>query len=336
MNGLDLFSGIGGMSFALSRWVRPIAYCENDRHAQAELLQRMRGGQLCHAPIWDDVRTLRGDSLGNWIDIIYGGFPCQDLSVAGNGAGLEGERSGLVFEVFRLVRECRPKFVFLENVPALAVRGLDRVLLEFHALGFDARWTIVSAAEMGAPHLRERIWILAHANGSGLWEQQSWGERRKGSEQVEPGSDGSERHMGWIPNCDNVREKRSFCNGAASYASGVRKKMAHSDCLRESQLAERRNLTRNGLVNGSEEVADAESIGSIEGRLPSRQKPQYALSGVSDKCFAGDFWKTEPDVGRVVNGVPARMDRLRGLGNAVVPQAAREAFERLMGITYAA
>ncbi len=169
LNGLDLFSGIGGIGLALGPWVRTVAYCEQDRYAQGVLLSRMRSGDLDRAPIWNDVRTLRGDMLPP-IDIIFGGFPCQDLSVAGTGAGLAGERSGLVFEIFRLARECRPRFIFLENVPALAVRGLDRVLLELNALGYDARWTIVSAAEVGAPHLRERIWILAHANG--VWERQ--------------------------------------------------------------------------------------------------------------------------------------------------------------------
>lgn len=163
INGLDLFSGIGGLSLALKPWVRPIAYCENDRYAQSVLLSNMSRARLYSAPIWDDVQTLSGKQFAELpIDIIYGGFPCQDISIMGDGKGLEGERSGLVFHVFRLTRELRPSFVFLENVPALTIRGLDRVLLEFTALGYDCRWTIVSAAEMGAPHLRERIWILAH------------------------------------------------------------------------------------------------------------------------------------------------------------------------------
>lgn len=170
LNGLDLFSGIGGLSLALKPWARTVAYCENDRYAQSVLLSRMRSGELCHAPIWDDVRTLRGDSLGNWIDIIFGGFPCQDISIAGYGAGLAGKRSGLFFEIVRLARELRPRFVFLENVPAITLRGLDRVLLEFTSLGYDCRWTVVSAGEMGAPHLRERWWLLAHANGARLPE----------------------------------------------------------------------------------------------------------------------------------------------------------------------
>lgn len=168
--GMDLFSGIGGLTIALKPWVTPVLYCENDRYAQAVLLSRQASGFLPVAPIWDDVQTLLRDDLPLEIDILYGGFPCQDISIAGNGAGLEGSRSGLFFEIIRLVRLLRPRFVFLENVPAIAVRGLNRVVMEFTALRYDCRWTIVSATELGAPHLRERWFLLAHPMREGLQE----------------------------------------------------------------------------------------------------------------------------------------------------------------------
>lgn len=170
MNGLSLFSGIGGLDLALSQWVQPVAYCEIDRYARAVLLSRMLDGKLHRAPIWDDVTSLRGDMLPR-VDIIHGGFPCQDISVAGTGAGLGGKRSGLFSEIVRLTSECRPRFLFLENVPAIIVRGMDRVLMEIDALGYDARWTVVSAAEMGAAHIRKRWFLLAHANGVRLREE---------------------------------------------------------------------------------------------------------------------------------------------------------------------
>ncbi len=163
LNGLDLFSGIGGISLALSEWVKTVAYCEQDRYAQAVLLSRMSSGDIDRAPIWDDVKTLAAEILPR-IDIISGGFPCQDISVAGLGKGLGGERSGLFFEIVRLCRDLRPRFIFLENVPAITIRGLDRVCLELTSLGYDCRWTIVSAAEMGAVHIRHRWFLLAHAN----------------------------------------------------------------------------------------------------------------------------------------------------------------------------
>lgn len=193
LNGLDLFSGIGGLSLALEPWVRPIAYCENDRYAQAVLLSKMHENKLPIAPIWDDIRTLQGGLLPS-LDIIYGGFPCQDISTAGRKAGLEGERSGLFFEVIRLIEEIKPAFVFLENVPAIRTRGAERVGKELASRGYDCRWDVVSAQEVGACHIRKRWFLLgAHANGLRLWKEQ-WEKHKESSTgpgQVESNSHGS-------------------------------------------------------------------------------------------------------------------------------------------------
>ena len=236
--GLDLFSGIGGISLALSPWVEPIAYCENDRYAQAVLLLRMSTGELPTAPIWDDITTLPAGELPA-IDIIYGGFPCQDISVAGHAAGLEGQRSGLFFEVVRLASDIRPRFIFLENVPAITTRGLGTVVGEMVRLGYDCRWTILSAQEVGANHQRKRWFLLAHANYIG-------------------------------------RDGRAGVFGPTG-----RRQSEDSSC---------------------------------------------------EDASKGSWWATEPDVGRVVDGLPQRMDRVKCLGNAVVPLQAREAFKELMGI----
>src|SRR5690606_19685078 len=165
MSGLDLLSGIGGLAIALSEWVKPVAYCEIDPYCQGVLLSRISDRALPNAPIWDDIKTLSYDGR-NWprIDIIYGGFPCQDISVAGNGAGLEGERSGLVYEIFRLSRQISPSFIFLENVPAITTRGGLALVKEITSLGYDCRWCVISAASVGALHKRERWFLLAHAN----------------------------------------------------------------------------------------------------------------------------------------------------------------------------
>ena len=180
MNGLDLFSGIGGIGLALEPWVRTVAYCERDRYAQGVLLSRMRSGDIDIAPIWDDVTTLRGEMLPR-ISIISAGFPCQDISVAGLGKGLAGERSGLFFEILRLIEECNPRFVFLENVPAIRTRGGERVVKELAALGYDCRWTTLSAAAVGAPHKRERWFLLAHAPGKRVQGLRSSGEQKSDS-----------------------------------------------------------------------------------------------------------------------------------------------------------
>jgi DNA (cytosine-5)-methyltransferase 1 len=167
LNGLDLFSGIGGMSIALNKWVRPVAYCEIDPYCQGVLLSRIARGNSGNAPIWDDIRFLDGKEFLNSIDIIYGGFPCQDISVAGRGKGLDGERSGLFFEIVRLAKEIKPKFIFLENVPAIRSRGGIRVITEIAKLGYDCRWCVLSAASVGAVHNRERWFLLAYAKHMG-------------------------------------------------------------------------------------------------------------------------------------------------------------------------
>ena len=167
LNGLDLFSGIGGISVALRDYVRPIAYCEIDPYCQAVLLSRMVTGDMVHAPIWDDIKSLRIRPQEIDIDIIYGGFPCQDISVAGKGKGLEGERSGLFFEIIRLAKEIKPSFIFLENVPAITSRGGLRVVREITEMGYDCRWCVISAASVGALHRRERWFLLAHAKHNG-------------------------------------------------------------------------------------------------------------------------------------------------------------------------
>lgn len=153
----SLFSGIGGLELGIERatGARTRWQVEIDPFCR-RVLER----HWPDAKRFDDVRTVGAHNLEP-IDILCGGFPCQDLSVAGRGAGLDGERSGLFFEVTRIVREIRPRYVLLENVAALLTRGLGRVLGELAACGYDARWGCFSAASVGAPHLRERIFILA-------------------------------------------------------------------------------------------------------------------------------------------------------------------------------
>jgi len=266
VNGLDLFSGIGGIGIALEPWVRTVAYCERDRYAQSVLLSRMRSGDIDQAPVWDDVTTLRAELLPQ-IDIISGGFPCQDISVAGAGKGLAGERSGLFFEIVRLVRECRPRFVFLENVPAIRTRGGERVVKELASLGYDCRWTTVSAAAVGAPHKRERWFLLAHTNSL-----------RKLSEQRE-------------------HDRASNSGQDVAHAPGER-------------------------VQGLRASGQQEPSSHGETGLSLRK---------SERGIQTD-WDVEPNVGRVVNGLPDRAHRIKCLGNSVVPFQVRTAFQKLAGL----
>jgi DNA (cytosine-5)-methyltransferase 1 len=310
LNGLSLFTGIGGIDLALSEWVRPVAYCENDRYAQSVLLSRMAEGKLPIAPIWDDVKTLSGEQFNKRIDIIYGGSPCQGFSVAGLGKGMEDERSGLVFEIFRLTDELKPAFVFLENVPAIRTRGLDRVLQEFTKRGYDCRWTMLSAAEVGANHKRERWFLLAYDNSTGRRLQPEPGKQQEKIDIINNGekkfmadtaSKGLQKHRG---------KYRLYENSKKGEIIGVCKNVAYAKRKRSQ---------------GSREYA--KSLYSEENQT---RKTDWINNG-GQRIQTN--WFVEPDVGRVANGVQNRVDRIKCLGNAVVPLQAKTAFERLMGIT---
>ena len=210
------------------------------------------------------INATIGDSRENeWI--ITGGFPCQDISVAGKGAGIEGSRSGLWAEYWRIIREIRPRYAIIENVAALTFRGLDRVLSDLASIGYDAEWQDIRAEDVGAPHRRERIWIIAypiseHDDDSGYGASEICGERSKASE---------------VQEC----------------------------------------------------APDARSEG-LEG-----QEPESELSRGEPGLFAerdnGGWWAVESDVGRLAHGVPHRVDRLKGDGNAIVPEIAELLFRQI-------
>lgn len=163
MNGLDLFSGIGGLSQSLAPWVRTVAYCEKEPSAQRILLSRMYRGEIEQAPIWDDVTSLRGSMLPQ-IDVITGGFPCQDLSTAGLRRGLGGERSGLFYHIVRLAKETKAPILFLENVKGVGP-FIEAIRSEIEILGYECRDGFISAKDVGARHQRERWFLLAYSRG---------------------------------------------------------------------------------------------------------------------------------------------------------------------------
>lgn len=162
MNELHLFAGAGGGILAgqlLGH--RTVCAVEFEPYAQAVLVARQNDGSLPPFPIWDDVRTFDGNPWRGTVDLVAGGFPCQDISAAGKGAGIDGARSGMWTHFARIIGEVRPRYAFIENSPMLVARGLDRVLADLAALGFDAEWGCISASEVGANHGRDRIWIVA-------------------------------------------------------------------------------------------------------------------------------------------------------------------------------
>lgn len=172
MNELALFAGAGGgiLGGKLLGW-RTVCAVEWEPYAAGVLAARQNDKVLEPFPIWDDVQTFDGTPWRGIVDVVSGGFPCQDISSAGKGAGIDGERSGMWKHMARVVCEVRPEWVFVENSPMLVSRGLGTVLRDLAEIGFDAAWTVLSAAQVGAPHIRERIWICAHSNSVG------WGRR---------------------------------------------------------------------------------------------------------------------------------------------------------------
>jgi len=290
MNVLDLFSGIGGFSLGLERaGFTTVAFCEIDPYCRRVLAKHWP-----EVPIYDDVRTVSADRLradGIAVDVICGGFPCQDISVAGKGAGLAGERSGLWREYARIIGELRPRFVIVENVAALLYRGLDDVLGDLAALGYDTEWHCIPASAVGAPHRRDRVWIVADASLGRCSEP----EKR----QVE-------------------QSGRAKAIGASdvAYTEGNRWPECGAWNIRWGDIAERRINEPAGTSasGGASVVADANGAQREGMRGPIGIRQEYADAGRSG------WWEVEPDVGRVADGVPCRVDRLRALGNAVVPQ----------------
>ena len=163
MNELALFAGAGGgiLGGHLLGW-RTVCAVEWDAYAASVLVARQNDRYLAPFPIWDDVQTFDGRLWRGIVDVISGGFPCQDISSAGRGAGIDGERSGMWRHMARIIGEVRPKFVFVENSPMLTIRGLGRVLGDFSEMGYNARWGVIGAGHIGGSHLRERIWVLAY------------------------------------------------------------------------------------------------------------------------------------------------------------------------------
>lgn len=162
MNELALFAGAGGgiLGGHLLGW-RTVCAVERDAYAAQILAQRQTDGLLPPFPIWSDVCSFDGRPWRGLVDVVSGGFPCQDISVAGNGLGIAGARSGLWRQMARITDEVRPRYVELENSPLLVGRGLAVVLGDLAEMGYDARWGVIGAADLGAPHQRDRIWLIA-------------------------------------------------------------------------------------------------------------------------------------------------------------------------------
>ncbi|MDE2467337.1 MAG: DNA cytosine methyltransferase [Bradyrhizobium sp.] len=273
MNELALFAGVGGGILAgkLLGW-QTVCAVERDAYAAAVLAHRQdeecgQAGVLEPFPIWSDVRTFDGRPWRGIVDVVSGGFPCQDISVAGSKAGINGERSILWVEMARIIREVRRAYAWVENSPNLVNCGLDRVLADLAALGFDARWGVLGAGDLGAWHQRDRIWIKA----------------------------------------------------------------THADRLRELQPQGSIADIGGWTGNGGPQDANPLCVGHPR---PWRSVNAFGAEAHPERqanhAFHDDgWWTSEPNVVRVVHGVPHAVDRIRGLGNAQIPIVAASAWRGL-------
>ena len=201
MRELALFAGGGGgiLGGKLLGW-RTVCAVEINPYARKVLLARQRDGILEPFPIWDDITTFDGTPWRGAVDVVSGGFPCQDISAAGKGAGIEGEQSGLWLEMARVIREVRPQYVFVENSPMLTSRGLGCVLGDLAEMGYDAKWGVLGAHHVGAPHKRDRIWVVAtNPNSEPVRDHQQRQARRRDhiqdSGNAEPLHDGATQSL---------------------------------------------------------------------------------------------------------------------------------------------
>lgn len=257
---MHLFAGAGGGILAdLLLGHQPVCAVEIDEYCQQVLSARQEDGCFPWFPIFEDVQAFDGKPWRGIVDIVAGGFPCQDISVAGKGAGLDGERSGMWHHMARIIGEVRPRYVLVENSPALASRGLGRVLADLAALGFDACWGVLGASDVGAPHKRERIWIVANTRSGRRGEPGGWEMEQPGRAEAicagdvadatceQPHWSGPRAEQNWgtefaDDGCDVADANTRQCNGAdGKICAGRlapdcgRASLADTDSLRELQ-----------------------------------------------------------------------------------------------------
>jgi len=290
MNELALFAGAGGgiLGGKLLGW-RTVCAVEWEPYPASVLCARQNDRLLPPFPIWDDVQTFDGKPWRGIVDVVSGGFPCQDISAAGKGAGIDGERSGMWGEMARIIHEVRPKFVFVENSPMLTSRGLGRVLGDLASMGFNARWGVLGANAVGAPHQRERIWIYGSHPSSQRWNDRigDWKERQL------------LRDKNW-----DASESKSEREGWFSWVGQVSEDVANTTSIGQQRQGEHE-----------------QSINSTQG---CNWKTNYVESIGRPKQ-----WAIEPNVGRVADGVASRVDRLKAIGNGQVPLCAATAWRIL-------
>jgi DNA (cytosine-5)-methyltransferase 1 len=302
---LDLFSGIGGFSLGLEATghFETAAFCEIDPYCKQVLKKHWPD-----VPIFDDIRQLKGTDIGT-IDIITGGYPCQPFSVAGKQKAEQDPRH-LWPEYFRLIQELKPTWVIGENVSGHIKLGLDSVLEDLASEGYSTRTFSISAASIGANHKRERVWTVAYSNDS-----------RDRTSQHETNSNREKINEGWQEQSfsEPSRQSEDVENSRRTlWQRGQFSKENEDEIGKENANQFERSSSTSKI-----DVANTDSKRLQRQRESSSQfNKKFTTSKSSEerqKGLGGKWWESEPRVGRVAHGIPKRVDRLKTLGNAVVP-----------------
>jgi len=343
----SLFSGIGGIDIGLERsGLQPLWQCEINKFCRELLKKRWPNVKL-----YGDIRDI--DEKTPRPNVLCGGFPCQDISTANTkGKGLDGSKSGLWFEFYRVIRLLRPRYVLVENVANLVNKGLDRILEGLAQIGYDAEWQVLSAAQFGAWHLRRRIFIVAYTNSvdgeisgeaefdlegidNGVqtgWNQSSGSSQRCGptitpTDPAELQRNGRHNNTGLSAQSEEISE---FGDGGGENATTNSKRNSarlekHRCGGQERQcsdISESTNLRQNnGTARSARLRTVREDVVSPDDTRHTKRRPVK----VFPEQFASErysWWEAKPGICRVYDGIPNRVDRLKSLGNAVVPQVA--------------
>ena len=357
---LDIFSGIGGFSLGLHDvgCFETAAFCEIDRDAQLVLEKNFPGTTIFNDVSKLNLEELRKHNLEK-IDIICGGFPCQDISVAGHQKGLvdthgKNTRSGLWFEYKRLIEEIRPRWVIIENVANLRSNGLATVLQDLHEIGYDAEGDIISARAIGSCHLRERIWIVAYPNGEQLRIESGRGIGTSGSDQRVIGNDG-EKGNSSTAYSESIRLQGVRASGI-EVSTSLGEKISTGGSAEGNESSDSSGERREGCLRiegdsrevGGEQTSSSSNLGVCEKSSNSMSTPvTYAddfrfwpaftseetkSEWWAERTFSErDWWKIESAICRMDDAVSGRLDetekrrraRIKQLGNSIVPGIVR-------------
>ncbi|MGC1137771.1 DNA (cytosine-5-)-methyltransferase [Bacillus sp. B38] len=325
MKSIELFAGIGGIALA-AEWagVETVAFCEREPFCQKVLNKNFPG-----VPIFDDVCTLNRQILeekgviepGGTIDIISGGFPCQPYSIAGKRRGTEDDRD-LWPEMFRIIKELRPTWVVGENVANFANMELDRTLFDLESAGYKGQSFIIPACAVDAKHRRDRTFIVAYSDSFGRMERKGQSEKIQQSREEQLQREKSSESL-LSKSLYGGDQALADTNCTGLQAGGCKESSRRPFLGRFGNAA---NTNSKRLEGEGEAISDAscercDQVEQHDGRRTASEKAVCQVGEYSLKPRGGESrWAAEPDVGRVAHGVPDRVDRIKGLGNAVVPQ----------------